>query len=195
MSAPLRFGRSLLICLGSGIITSDFRQQMKQARDRALGPREERSAAKPTKIDGEYDGGAAFERDDSALNVRNAPRCYTLAQSYQVQRNIVGPAAGAKISMGEPPSDHLLLRKEILEVRATSPARSRHLISVRLPPLSPLLRWNLRPRSSPPPCAGKPTSPICPRSALTATTPSRPSKRTLRPPRKPTRTPVSTLRL
>ncbi|KAI0705690.1 hypothetical protein C8Q76DRAFT_801423 [Earliella scabrosa] len=102
----------------NGIITADFRKQMKQARDNALGPREERSATKPTKVDGEYDGGAAFERDDSALNVRNAPRCYTLAQSYQVQRNIVGPAAGAKISMGDPPSDHLLLRKEILEAAA-----------------------------------------------------------------------------
>ena len=102
--------------LGRGVITADFRAQIAAARDAALGKREDRTANKAVKVDGVYQGGAAFERDDLAINVRNAPQCYTLAQSYQVQRNIVGPAAGAKISMGDSPSPHLQLRQDIIKV-------------------------------------------------------------------------------
>ena len=98
------------------MITADFRAQIAAARDAALGDRKDRTASKPVKLDGGYKGGAAFERDDLAIHVRNAPRCYTLAQSYQVQRNVVGPAAGAKINMGASPSPHLQLRQDIIKV-------------------------------------------------------------------------------
>ena len=106
------------ICGFSGVIAKKLRDDFKEAQRLGLGERNDRSPQKPTKLeDGTYEGGTAFERHDLALNVRNAPRCYTLAQSYQVQRNIVGPAAATKIAMGEEPSDHLRLRQKIIQVR------------------------------------------------------------------------------
>ena len=106
---------------------------ISKAQKLALGLRKDRTPSKPTKTeDGTYTGGTHFERDDHALNVHNAPRCYTLAQSYQVQRNLVGPAAGAKIAMGENPTEHLLLRQQIIEVcvllRLLPPGRSLSLL-------------------------------------------------------------------
>ena len=90
---------------------------MTEARQLGLGPRAKRTPFKPSKSNGVYKGGAKFERDDLAIHVGNAPRCYTLVQSYQVQRNIVGPAAGTKIKMGQEPSEHLLMREKIVKVR------------------------------------------------------------------------------
>ncbi|KAI0709813.1 hypothetical protein C8Q76DRAFT_798600 [Earliella scabrosa] len=105
---------------GSGLEEDDSLQLWVtiQARDKALGPRHLRSSSKPSKTDGVYSGGTAYERSDSAANVVNAPRCYTLAQSYQVQKNVVGPTASAKIGMGEAPNAHLLLRQEIVKAAA-----------------------------------------------------------------------------
>ena len=92
---------------------------MEAAQQAVLGLRADRSASKPTKVDDVYTGGTEFERHEQALNVRNAPRCYTLAQSYQVPRNLVGPTAGAKVNMGEEPSAHLKLREQVIKVRVT----------------------------------------------------------------------------
>ena len=101
---------------------------MEEGRSEALGPRGKRTPFKPTKSNGVYKGGAKFERDDLAVHVGNAPRCYTLVQSYQVQRNIVGPAAGTKIRMGQQPTPHLLSRERIVKVRAVhmTPACGRY---------------------------------------------------------------------
>ena len=97
----------VLITPVSDILTPEQLASMRQARAEALGFRVDHSPHKPVKTDGVYEGGAKFERDDHALNVGNAPRCYTLAQSYQVQRNLAGPTASVKISMNEKPSEHL----------------------------------------------------------------------------------------
>ncbi|KAI0716827.1 hypothetical protein C8Q76DRAFT_616910, partial [Earliella scabrosa] len=71
------------------VITKPLREGIDAAQRAGLGERQDRSPCKPTKKpDGSYEGGTAFERHDLAAHVRNAPRCYTLAQSYQVQRNI-----------------------------------------------------------------------------------------------------------
>lgn len=105
-------------CYTSGKITSNLRSRIHDAREAALGPQNTRTAHKPTKkLDGSYEGGTPFERDDHAMNVANSQRCYTLAQSYQVQRNTVGPAAAVKIGMGQEPSAHLRLREQIIQVR------------------------------------------------------------------------------
>ena len=101
----------------SDVMTPTMKDAMQEARELGLGPRNKRTPFKPSKSNGSYKGGAKFERDDLAIHVGNAPRCYTLVQSYQVQRNIVGPAAGTKISMGQDPTDHLLMREKIVKVR------------------------------------------------------------------------------
>ena len=99
---------------------------MEDVRQWGLGAREERSASKPTKTpDGTYTGGTQYERDDLAVHVGNAPRCYTLVQSYQVQRNLAGPTASAKISMDQEPSAHLKLRESIVKVSPRSSSSER----------------------------------------------------------------------
>ena len=127
--------------LDSEIITPDLREQMEEARMEGLGFRCDRSPHKPTKKDdGSYSGGTKFERDDLAAHVSNAPRCYTLVQSYQVQRNLAGPTASAKVTMDRKPSPHLLSREKIVKVRPTDLLeRSSDLSSASL-----LLRWPLQ---------------------------------------------------
>ena len=93
---------------------------MEEAQLHGLGVREDRTPSKAAKVNGRYEGGVQYEHDDLALHVGNAPRCYTLAQSYQVQRNIVGPAATTKVPMGQSASAHLLLREKIIKVRCYS---------------------------------------------------------------------------
>ncbi|KAI0730681.1 hypothetical protein C8Q76DRAFT_690725 [Earliella scabrosa] len=106
-----------------GIFTPELRSLMEDARREGLGPREDRTPDKPVKKpDGSYEGGAKYERDDHALHVSNAPRCYTLAQSYQVQRNLAGPTASAKVSMGQSASPHLLSREKIIKVCCYTPS-------------------------------------------------------------------------
>ena len=60
-----------------------------------------------------YTGGIAFERSRYAVSVEENSRTYTLAQSYQVQRNITGPCVGSKVQ-GQP-SSHQLLRHQTIK--------------------------------------------------------------------------------
>ena len=71
---------------------------MDKARDGALGDPGDRDSQKARlDEDGAWVGGIRFERIRLAVNVEGADRCYTLGQSYQVQRNLSGPSVGAKI--------------------------------------------------------------------------------------------------
>lgn len=105
---------------------------MKAARDLGLGPRDERTPLKAKRQNKVWSGGAKYERSKRAKNVRNAPRCYSLAQSYQVQKNMTTPAASTKIAMDEAPCEHMLDREKIIEVHSTLPICPTIEINVRL---------------------------------------------------------------
>lgn len=100
-----------------GAIDEKLVERFKAARDLGLGAREERTPFKAKKgKDKVWRGGTKHERSDRAMHVGNAPRCYSLVQSYQFPRNLATPAASMKFSMGEEPCDHVLAREEIVEV-------------------------------------------------------------------------------
>ncbi|KAI0744320.1 hypothetical protein C8Q80DRAFT_1272880 [Daedaleopsis nitida] len=102
-----------------GKITRELHAGVHNTREAALGDRKMRTATKPHKrLDGTYEGGTPFESHDHLEPVANSQRCYTLAQSYQVQRNTVGPTAAVKIAMGQEPSAHLRLREQIIQAAA-----------------------------------------------------------------------------
>lgn len=69
---------------------------MEQSQQDILGDRAKRSPHKPTKLG---DGGTALERD-LGPNIPGArdkdSRCYTMVQSRQIPRTLVGPAASVK---------------------------------------------------------------------------------------------------
>ena len=69
---------------------------------------------KARKVDNKYEGGIAWERSDRAVNIGNSERCYTLAQSYQIQRNLAGPTTGTR----DVDSDewHAAMRAEVIKV-------------------------------------------------------------------------------
>lgn len=100
----------------SGVFSEELIARMKEARDLGLGPREERTPFKAKKQNRVWQGGVKHERSKRAMNVRNAPRCYSLVQSYQVQKNMTTPAASTKITMGEEPCEHMLDREKIIQV-------------------------------------------------------------------------------
>ncbi|KAI0686694.1 hypothetical protein C8T65DRAFT_701054 [Cerioporus squamosus] len=98
-------------------VIEPFRNEMDAARDTALGADEDRDLRKARlDEDGIWRGGIAFERSALAVNVDGAERCYTLGQSYQVQRKLTGPSAGAKVE-GEVLNHHVM-RQEIMQASA-----------------------------------------------------------------------------
>ncbi|RPD67620.1 hypothetical protein L226DRAFT_577099 [Lentinus tigrinus ALCF2SS1-7] len=99
-------------------ISYGTRKSWKTLREHVGGPRSERTPQKSACIDGMWRYGTRFERHSQAINIRTSHRCYTVAQSYQTPRNLVGPTVGMKVAMGEDASDHQLLRKEIVEAAA-----------------------------------------------------------------------------
>lgn len=80
------------------------------------GPRDDRTPNKSVLVDGEWREGTKFEKHEQAVHVSTSQRCYTLVHSYQSPRNLVGPTVGAKVAMGQEPSDHQVLRKTIIQV-------------------------------------------------------------------------------
>ncbi|RDX41183.1 hypothetical protein OH76DRAFT_1489674 [Lentinus brumalis] len=101
--------------MAESLIPGEYQKAMDDAREAALGPREDRTPDKPTLVDGVYQGGTLWERHRRAVHVSTSERCYTLVQSYQAPRNLVGPSAGVKIAMDEEPDDHILLREKIIK--------------------------------------------------------------------------------
>ncbi|RPD54153.1 hypothetical protein L227DRAFT_512088, partial [Lentinus tigrinus ALCF2SS1-6] len=98
-------------------IIEPFRKEMDTVRDKALGPPSERGVHKASLDEhGVWGEGIAFERSLLAANVTGAQRCYTLGQSYQVQRKLTGPSVGAKID--DEILNHHSLRQSILKASA-----------------------------------------------------------------------------
>lgn len=99
----------------SGYISHELAELIDQVRDESLG---EPGTRGPNKSyvgpDGKWHDGTRWERSSMAKNVNNAPRCYPIAQSYQVQRNMTGPTEKAKTSAGL--REHHILRQRIAEV-------------------------------------------------------------------------------
>ena len=107
----------LIIINGSTreLLAPDDVSKLYFVRDELLGPKELRTAQKAVYEQGVWTGGVAWERDDLAYNVNNAPRCYTLGPSFQVPKSLSAPSPGAKTVNGILTS-HQLLRKDLIEV-------------------------------------------------------------------------------
>lgn len=95
-------------------------KSLETLQSHIMGPEELIDADKARKVDGVWEGGLLWERSDYAVNIAASERCYTAAQSYQIQRNLTSPAVGAKV-YGDP-TDHHKLRRELVEVPTTASA-------------------------------------------------------------------------
>lgn len=90
---------------------------MEHAWDGILGARKDHTPEKAEKVDGEWLGGVAWERSDFAVPIGKAERCFTMGQSYQLQHNLAGPSAGAKLVDGHgEPTPHHDMRLEAIQV-------------------------------------------------------------------------------
>lgn len=90
---------------------------MVEARDAVLGDAEERTPDKPQGTSGDFtgSGGTGWERHKQAVCIGNSDRAYALAQSFQIQKNLMGPTVGAKVKDGNP-SEHNELRLQTIQV-------------------------------------------------------------------------------
>lgn len=91
--------------------------KIEDARDAVLGEADERTPDKPKGVHGDFTGtgGTGWERHKQAVSIGNSDRAYALAQSFQIQKNLTGPAVGAKVKDGNP-SDHNELRLQTIQV-------------------------------------------------------------------------------
>ena len=94
---------------------SDIRA-LTDIRGRILGDRKDRSPDKAQFVDGQWSGGIAWERSEFAQCIGQSEHCYTLAQSYQHQRNLVSPTAGAKVVDPSKPTAHHDMRSDAIQV-------------------------------------------------------------------------------
>ena len=65
-----------------------------------------------------FKGGIAWERSERAVSIATSARCYTLAQSYQVQRGVVGPTTGTRDLDAD--KWHGELRSEVIQVDSST---------------------------------------------------------------------------
>ena len=86
---------------------------MINAFERAMGAREDRDPNRPHLDNGEHVGGTRWERDIHAVPIGET-RCFTLAQSYQVQRNVTGPTSSSRV-FGDA-TEHHEIRNELINV-------------------------------------------------------------------------------
>ncbi len=129
----------VMCLLGSGMISRSHRKAMKDARRKVLGPRGLRTPQKAVlQEDGTYGPDLPWEQDRRAANVGMSERCYSMVHSYQSQRNLVGPSVGAKIAMGEEPSDHLLMCEIVIRVSCLRGSARRLLVLIHVQAVSPL---------------------------------------------------------
>ncbi|KAI0706661.1 hypothetical protein C8Q76DRAFT_801057 [Earliella scabrosa] len=80
-------------------LSADQLEALKVAQAALIGEPAEISPEKAKWDGSKYTGGIAFERSRYAVSVEENSRTYTLAQSYQVQRNITGPCAAAPVGI------------------------------------------------------------------------------------------------
>ena len=100
----------------SDVLNEEDIRVLTDVRDRILGNREDRSPDKAQFVDGQWTGGIAWERSEFAQCIGHSERCYTLAQSYQHQRNLVSPTAGAKVVDPSKPTAHHDMRSDAIQV-------------------------------------------------------------------------------
>ncbi|KAI0644164.1 hypothetical protein C8Q79DRAFT_913615, partial [Trametes meyenii] len=110
--------------------------ELWSVRDALLGPPDARTSSRAVFEDGMYTGGVAWERDPLALPVTNAPRCSTIALSFQAPRGLTSLTPGAKTD-GGPLTPHQELRKRLIEVTARLGSTSMNLDA---PDVAALLR-------------------------------------------------------
>jgi len=97
-----------------GIIHLEDQETIRNLGREVLGPRHLRTPTKPTKSDGNYEGGTAFERSDRAKPVKKGGRCYTNAYSFQVPNKVSSTTVGSKRT-GED-KDNLQIRTDVNHV-------------------------------------------------------------------------------
>ena len=99
-------------------LSKEIQDRVEKVRDTAHGDNELCGPTKARKVNGEYIGGIAFERNERSHSVGNT-RCYTVGTSYQAAKVMSAPSKGGKWT-GEW-DDDLLQRKEFVSVDAASP--------------------------------------------------------------------------
>lgn len=88
--------------------------KLDEARDQALGCRNERTPQRPIYQDGTFAGGTAFERSPRAEGIHGT-RCYNLVNSFERQSRLAAPSATSKRTDAEW-DDGLLMRRNIVQV-------------------------------------------------------------------------------
>ncbi|KAI0681802.1 hypothetical protein C8T65DRAFT_751241 [Cerioporus squamosus] len=101
---------------GGDVLPDGMEKSLEDHQQDILGPDELMDAEKARKVDGVWCGGILWERSDYAVNIAASERCYTNAQSYQIQRNLTPPAVGEKVYSD--PTEHHELRKKIIQTAA-----------------------------------------------------------------------------
>ena len=100
---------------GRGVVGPGVLYGMQENFKKILGDRDLRTSDRARVVGTHMSGGVAFERSIHAVSVNAmSPRCYTLGQSHQHSRSLVGPTMGAKVYGTE--SDHHALRRDIMKV-------------------------------------------------------------------------------
>ena len=91
-------------------------ESLRQTQNEIFGPVETITQEKPVKSAGNtYEGGLLFERSARAVNVKDSPRAYSLALSYEIAKNMHSPAVGTKVDGND--VAHLEIRKKVINVR------------------------------------------------------------------------------
>lgn len=95
-------------------MTTEMKTRLDAARNKALGPADQRTREVPELMNGIYTGGTAIERSPRAKPVKEGTRCFTLASSYQPPNRVMSPCAPGKM-LGNW-DDNQFMRRDILEV-------------------------------------------------------------------------------
>jgi len=107
---------TLLSSRVSGWLGDEMVESLQQTQNEIFGPVEDITQKKPVKSAGDtYEGGLLFERSARAVNVKDSPRAYSLALSYEIAKNMHSPAVGTKVDGND--VGHLEIRKKVINVR------------------------------------------------------------------------------
>ncbi|KAJ7842991.1 hypothetical protein B0H14DRAFT_2586035 [Mycena olivaceomarginata] len=92
---PMKDVLQVLVASGH-FCTPEMKLRLDEARDRILGPRNQRNRKCPVKKDGKISGGTAYERSGIAKSVKTPARAYTIGPSLESPTSIMAPVASAK---------------------------------------------------------------------------------------------------
>jgi len=94
-----------------------MKEDMVQARDECLGPKELQTRKAPTKTGSTYAGGTHFECNGQAKPVKENTWCYTIGNSYGGLKKIMAPCTGRKVT-GDKDAKAIRLRSQLLKVKS-----------------------------------------------------------------------------